>query len=87
MGDAEIDHNERARRGDDLALRGILKAGRVNMNLALELYCQLVKQTHRCRVPADEVRPWPYVPGDYDYPRGSVDAPGSGTASYSLYAE
>lgn len=34
--------------GDEATLRGILLCGRSDLHLACELYCQLVKQTHRC---------------------------------------
>eukprot|EP00903_Cladosiphon_okamuranus_P009901 g9403.t1 len=42
--------------GDEATLRGILLCGRSNPHLACELYCQLVKQTHRCANAENEER-------------------------------
>eukprot|EP00752_Nemacystus_decipiens_P016552 g14794.t1 len=47
MGDATADDLSEGP-GDEATLRGILMCGRSNLQLACELYCQLVKQTHRC---------------------------------------
>lgn len=54
MGDApSCDSSEGP--GDEATLRGILLCGRSNRHLACELYCQLVKQTHRCMNAENEV--------------------------------
>ncbi len=50
MGDASPSGGEESAEaaGDEAVLRDILRCGRSNLHLACELYCQLVKQTHRC---------------------------------------
>lgn len=54
MGDTTpCDSSEGA--GDEGTLCEILRCGRSNLHLACELYCQLVKQTHRCMNAETEV--------------------------------
>lgn len=54
MGDA-VPGDAVTKPGNESILRAILRCGRSNLHLACELYCQLVKQTHRCVNAENEV--------------------------------
>lgn len=56
MGDAAPGETAVERTGDERILRQIILCGRSDLHLACELYCQLVKQTHRCMDAENEVR-------------------------------
>lgn len=55
MGDVAADETPE-NPGDERTLQDILMCGRRNIHLACELYCQLIKQTHRCMNAENEVR-------------------------------